>query len=110
MKIIDTRCGKEPKTVTLNEIPVGAVFSGNVHAKNSNTWTRGIFYKADGGVSIFYTADGGVFEENTTLHDVVVVRLDETKFDGYANLWTDCSEVRDYVLLDVELKIKGEKL
>jgi hypothetical protein len=87
------------RNITLNEILLGQVFEGNVYGKNSRLWCRGIFYKAHGQSSI-----RGPRMENGA--DVIVVRLDSVvTHSGYANCYLMCSEVQDYVPLEVSLTI-----
>lgn len=103
MKIID-KTGPLPRpTVSSNDIPVGTVFRGNVWGVNCQEWTRGLFYKADGSVSIYN--DKNIVKRG----DVVIVRLDAAgrQASGGANIWLACGLVQDYEPLNVELHILG---
>lgn len=101
MKIVDN--SSKRGSTTLNEIPVGTIFRGDIIGPHSGYTFSGIYYKADG--SFIDTAGCG--------HDVCVVRLDKPGREQrgiatYANAFLICAEVRNYEPLDVELVIKGK--
>lgn len=104
MKIVESSqsTGRE---ISLNEIPVGQVFRGEIWGVNAKAWRGGIFYKAWGPANVRGIHDGF---PTTKTADVIVVRLDETiSTPGYANINLYCSTVRNYEPLDVELVVKG---
>ena len=88
-----------PATITLNDIPVGQVFSGTIVGSRTGIRATGVFYKAYGRW------------KNTVAnisHDCAVVRLDSTNNRGFAgeavaNLWIVCSPVENYKPLNVKL-------
>lgn len=86
-----------PATMTLNDIPVGQVFSGTIVGATHGSHITGVFYKAFGS-----------WKNNVAnIHDCAVVRLDRTDFSHngltLANIWIRCSPVENYKPLNVKL-------
>lgn len=101
MKIINNPLRQKPTTTTLNEIPVGQVFSGTIISPVSKRITTGIFYKLHGPTNV-QSRQGTL----AVKADVLVVRLDEHDEPGSAPLWKFCSPVENYQPLEAELLIK----
>lgn len=92
MKVTNTR--KVASETTLNAIPNGQVFRGEVYGKYYGTWVRGLFLKVHGGW------------RSSCEHELLVVGLESHSADGYSNIFTYCTPVRNYEPLEVELVIK----
>ncbi len=109
MQITDTRPKTHTRTTTLNDIPIGQVFSGRIFGAMSKRIFSGIFYKAEGPCTLHRRAGAGIPAKSQSA-DVVVVSLSrERTHDNqpFANVFTNCTTVYDYVPLEVELVIKG---
>lgn len=86
------------RTTTLNDIPVGETFQGEIVGK-SGSKHRGLFFKAVG----CWTSrdrDGN----SPSAQDVVVVQLDGCA-PSRANIFTYCRPVNDYEPVDIVLTV-----
>ena len=100
MKFTD-KTSKLAKAISLNDIPIGTIFRGDVWGINAHKWTPGVFFKAHGKSKIISAID-------SCPADVIVVKLTPPYSNpGYANVWLRCSAVKNYEPLDVEMVIHG---
>ncbi len=97
MKITDLTKAPASKETTLNAIPIGTFFRGEVWGRVRKEWVPGVFYKAAGPTNY----NGQTFAE------VVVVPVPPVTEGRWNNTFHYCTTVRNYEPLDVELIIKG---
>lgn len=90
-----------PKETTLNDIPVGATFRGEVQTA-SGEWHKGLFLKAYNTTTI--TGSSAV----SMRIEVLVVCL-EPASDGRHYTWHRCMPVRNYVPVDLTIEVKEIK-
>lgn len=106
MNIVDNSKSCSRNT-TLNAIPVGQVFKGVIISRTIGNRVRGLFFKANGPLSI--TDDDNI----RIIRDVVVVRLDKVGYEnstGFSNIWLYCSNVEDYEPMDATLTLTTKKV
>lgn len=101
MKIINDPRNKTLPSTTLNDIPVGQVFTGTITSPASGRQTTGLFYKLHGRTNILSREGRPVLSA-----DVLVVRLDDHNEPRSAPLWKWCAPVENYQPLEAELIIQ----
>mgnify|MGYP003395013330 CR=1 FL=1 len=96
-------CQTAAPQMTLKDVPVGGVFSGNIVSTVYNRTTCGTFFKAHSSANIY----SGL----STRATVLVVKIDEpyAPYIGTCNLFIDEKYIiKDYKLLNVKLVIDDE--